>query len=532
MSLRNVNWRQMNVNLTKTQVTNTEISILNSLFDSVINTHTPIGEILFTRQYMFSVLYKLHYYLKETNMIQKIENLREIYDYVISTIIMVLELSTEAPFTAGINFFIIRIMSKIFGLANVNSGTVVLDPRYKFRLKYIVEPMEINKSNKISKFALKDYADFVFNTFSYCASSMQYVSISLLCSSFWINDFKEMPYLIDDQIIKNFSSDPDRIPLVNSVLLTRRDGILDAFDSGDTSFINLDGFSKDEYLVMEPDSLYTDLREFEKSHVEVYDDIPLDDIDEEDEVLEDGLLDYVLTKEADDADLPPIFNDELNMYDSIVVDLNAAINGTSIKSAVTDDSVRGMKEEALFPRTRMLLNSTLTPEITLEEMIDSLYDYEKKKKPKNERKSNTVRKINRSIAKEKEKKQKNSSGSIEMHSLDHLEKDLQRSPFVKSQISWLDFKSFLEEVLEIFNKKATQIQIADIDKIIDGYNKSKDDKVTITDLTAKNGMISFNHVVDDRIFDQCYINNGVLSCTPCDKIYKRRKKKEGTKNAK
>lgn len=520
VDINKINWKKVNDSLAQSGLKTSEINILNSLFSSIIEAHTNLGDLIFMRQYMFSVFIRLHNYLKESNMIQNPENLRDIYDYVLSSILLAVEMSANYSFDAGVSFLITKIMNKIFNIENTNSALVVLDSRFSLKQKYVIEPIISNKSSKISLEKAKEYVNFIFNLFSYCDSATHCVSISVLCSSLWISNFKGMPYTVDDYIIPDFSTNPNNNSMFNSLLLARRDYIL-SFFNGEGGSIDLGDYSFKEFIKAEPDELYDDLKKLQENLMLDEDDEELDE-DEIDLIENREIADAMLSNFDDESPLTFAAENEIKMFDAQLTDLNCAVNGSLPKSNVSTSVMSGNTDESsVFPRLRKLLSYGSSENITIKEVIDSLNDYEKElchKKRHNVRKEDIIKGINEALEEIKQEKQRNENllNSIKTLPDEYYEKFLgEPTAGMKETMDWMDFVSYIQENIDILKKSDTRPDEKMLMQMISAYNKIHKSNIIFKNIRDVSGVLTFDHTKGKKIIDTCTIKDWKLTCTPC-----------------
>ena len=523
ISVNKINWKKLNISLSKSEIKNSEVQLLSNMFNSIMESHTELADLIFIRQYLFSVLIRVHNYFKETNSLKSKDALQDIYDYMLTHMIIAIELSANYSLDTEISLFLTRVLSKIFDVDCINSAVIVVDSRYRLKQKYVIEPIISSNYEKISLDKAKEFSDFIFNMFSFCESSSNCVSISLLFSSMWIKDFTELPYFVDDSIMTGFSSLNENISTINRLLLTRRQYILSVFENEDyENTLDLSNYNISDFLSQEPDNLYDEIAKIEqdkensKNNYVQYANIDenYDDIDDEDilNIINENIDNSLI----DDA-LPYQCENEIKLYNNYVTDLNAIINGSLPKSNISDTEITGNVIET-YPRLRLLFKSGLEKDSNIKTIIESLNKYEKekykhKRRIKKAEKINNISNIlaNKNIKDIKNNEDNNNNSDfLNTFSPDYFDSLFSDSKYITEEITFLDFKNYLNDILSTMAKlNNVNLNKDTVIKIINSYNSVKSNKINFNNVTEISpGKITFDRIKGKKILDKCIIENG------------------------
>jgi len=517
VSINKINWKKVNESLSQAGLSNNEVNTLNAIFGSIVEAHTELNELIFVRQYMFSVIIRLHNYLKECHMIQNTENLKDIYDYIISTLILSIEISTNISISSGISFLITRVMNKIFDIESTNSALILIDNRFPLKQKYTVEPIIANSADKISIDRAKEYIDFIFNLFSYCDASTRCVSVSVLCSSMWIKDFEGLPYFVDDSIVQDFSTNPQNIAVINSLLLARRQNILESFN-GEDNGLDLGNYSFKEFIKQEPDSLYKELKEFQDNLGMEDEEAEYDFLDDDEEDERSHVIQNAIAEAAKNDLLPEPMENEIKIFDNYLTDLNYSINGPFPKSGVSSDVVKGIDKERLYPRIRGLFSEFKKDEVTIQGIIKEQIELDKDlsgKKNKTLSKEEIIRNVNDTLKEIEEKNKEKESVLKDTNYLtdkEYLEKSFDSSKITKDFTNWADFTNYMNEMLGIYSKKG-KVDTSVLLGFINSYNKRHNTKFVFKNIKENNGEITLDHFKGKKVVDKCKYKDGSFKCT-------------------
>lgn len=529
VTINKINWKKINDSLATNRIHNNELQILSRVFDSVLEAHTDLSDTIFLRQYIFSVLVRLHTYLKELNLIQNPKALKDMYDYILSTMIMAMELSYNHSLDSGISYFITRIMNKLFDVESTNSALVILNEKYRLKQKYVLEPIIANTEDKLSLDKAKEFIDFICNTFSYVENSNRFVSISVFCSSLWLNRFDKLPYLVDDYIIPDFSSNPENVRILNSLLLSRREYILASFKENNGEMSNLGEYSYEEYIKAEPDELYKDIQEFEdrlrSEESECNRSVIGIDV-EEPEVME-----YDLGNIAEEGKLPEFMESEIKVYDQYLTDLNCAVNGTIARSDVSPEEVAGNVSDIQYPRIRQIFQLSMNEDIEMKDVLESLWTYDREikisEKKSRKKKNSRVSALNKVLEKIDEVQESIKDKKAEISGLNnkYLEDFLSTSKIFNSEDQVYKFQKYFEDISKIMSENDKVLNKETVVKIIDGYNTSVSKKIRFKNIKEnKDGVISLDCLFGDKKFSHFKIENGKFNLQSKEKTSD---KKEG-----
>ena len=516
VAINKVNWKKVNSSLFKSGLKNNEINVLDRLFTTVIDAHTELSSLVFMRQYMISVLFRLHHYLKEFNMIQDSESLKDLYDYILSSMMLAIQIATNYSYADGMSHLITRIMNKIFDIDSTNGYRIVLDLNNPHEYKIVVEPVISVENNKITLEKAKEYIDFIFNLFSFCESGNKFVSISVLISSMWVKGFRELPYLVDDSTISDFSINPVNSQAIASLLLSRRKFIIGCF-AGTEEGLDLDSYSVDTFLREEPESLYEELFKL-YGEDEESDEFDIDpDVLEE---IEDGdILTAIIDAGMEGDRLPAQIEEELNMFSSCITDLNCVLHGSIPKSNIS----KRKKNLLEFPRVRKLIDANMAESVDLREIVKTIDKYEKELdgdgdvEPEVLTTEERIKITNDAIKKYAEEKEAKERIEEQLSVIDEAEvKRLIDSADIGGEIAnWWDFQDFFNEVLSIKAGKKTEMTVDEAIKVVHGFNANKPKKMKIQAKNfqlSKDGTISFDHIKGKKVLDRCIIKDNRLVC--------------------
>ena len=522
VAINKVNWKKVNSSLFKSGLKNTEINVLDRLFTTVIDTHTELSALVFMRQYMISVLFRLHHYVKEFNMIQDSESLRDLYDYILSSMMLGIEIATNWSYADGLSYLITRIMNRIFDIDTTNSYRIVLDTNNPFEYKIIVEPVISKEANKISIEKAKEYIDFIFNLFSFCEASNKFVSFSVMISSMWVNGFRELPYMIDDSIIPDFSINPANQQAIASLMLNRRKFILGCF-AGTEEGLDLNSYSVDTFLREEPEELYDEM--FKLYHD--YEDEP----ESEEEFLEESEDEDILTAIIDagmEGDrLPAQIEEELNMFSSCITDLNCVMHGSIPKSNIANRK----KILPEFPRVRALVDANMAEKFDLREIIKAVDKYEQTLKNDGQEvevltTEERIKITNDAIKRYEDEKAEKKKILDEAKENEEICKKLIDSADINRDVAnWFDFQDFFNEVLSIKASKNSEMTVEEAISVVNGFNANKPKQFQIGAKhfqKGADGSICFDHVKGRKILDKCVIQNGRIVCKAISEERKRK----------
>lgn len=526
------NWSKLSTIIENSRLNTTELNLIDGMFSSVFDNHTDLSSLLFLRKYLFSAIIRIHSFLKDSKKLDNMEDLKDIYDYLITTAILGIEIATEHGIDSGLTWFITRVMNKIFNFESTNSAYVVIDERFSLKQKYIVEPIIASESDRMSLDKAKEFIIFLFNLLSFCDSSNKFVSISIICSSTWIKGFKEIPYLVDDSIISDFSSNPAYVNIINSVLLSRREFMFKIFNGEIKG--NFGDFDREEFESNEPESLYDDIKKFVKeSNIST---IQIDQYSEEDSnIVEDFLPDIVSVEYEDGGVLPIPVQNELSVLNGYLTDLCVNINGSILQSNVDKDNIKGSLKPTLFPRLKLLYRSGRQEDSDITTVMEALYDYEKDKKKKKRKVKNSkkIKNINETI---QDLKQIDKDMTEDLEVYKEKIKDLKYSGVSdftsKSKIfsSFSDvtkFSSYMNDILTTLEKQKIKLSTDMISKIINGYNATKENKILFKNIQKNKETITFDRMSGTSVVDHCVIENGKFKAFPVtEKNLKRKKVKK------
>lgn len=541
LDISKVNWSKMNSNLEISRLKSTELSIIDNLFNTIFDHHTNLNTLIFIRKYFLSVMIRTHSFFKDTNMLRSNKEIKDLYDYLLTSTILSTEISAGYGLDSGINWFITRIVTRMFDVDSVNTAYVVIDGSYPFRHKFIIEPI-ISSGEKMTAEKAKDFINFLFNLFSYCEGANKYVSISVICSSLWLKGFKELPYLVDDTIVPDFSSGAEFVRVVNSILLSRHKFIVEGLSSNSKENNDFGDLTLEEFESNEPEEIYSSLKEVMAASGSTEDsDLLEEEIeeDDEDEIVTELFPDLISEEYEDGERLPSAIEREISLYNSYLTDLNTELNGIIVQSDLDLDEVKGKPADLAYKRLKTMYRIGRSEDSDVTDIMEGLRKLEREYRRSNKRKKKTSKKIDqvsKTIQEIKEahrqfiEEEKKTNKEIEAYKFEGFKNSIQQSEIFASFSELSSFSDYVNDVLSTISKTGSSISTDTIGKIISGYNATRENKIVFKNIqNTEDGKIHLDRFFGSKLTDKCTIENGVFKSVPFSVKSPKGRKEKTTK---